>query len=248
MPKIKKGSSKKSRKASDAKDGAITAEEEQKHKEADEKDAEEYRYNTKKEKENAEAKGFLGKLWPYTAPRKYVYLGILISIIQGTQMPVFAIFIVKLLFGMQNPDFDKVRDVANTWCLAMLILGVIALITGTIQKGMFGILGENVAKKMREELYKSFLSKHQGWFDVRAHSPGSLSSSLATDAQIVNGAATEGIAVQFESSCSLIAGIVIGFYYSWKVSLVCFACVPFMVAASIIQAKFQMGFEEAAAK
>lgn len=149
-------------------------------------------------------------------------------------MPVFAIFIVKLLFGMQNIEFDVVKDTAETWCLWMLIIAIVALITGTIQKGMFGILGENVAKKMREELYKSFLSKHQGWFDIRAHSPGSLSSSLATDAQIVNGAATEGIAVQFESTCSLLAGIIIGFYYSWKVSLVCFACVPFMVAASII--------------
>lgn len=75
-------------------------------------------------------------------------------------MPFFAIFIVKLLFGMQDPDFDVVRDTANTWCLWMFIVAVLALITGTIQKSMFGILGENVAKKMREELYKSFLSKH----------------------------------------------------------------------------------------
>lgn len=83
MPSFKKGSSKRSRKTSDVKDGAQTKEEEEKHKAADEKDAEEFRFNIKKEKENAEAKGFAGKLWPYTAPRKYVYIGILISIIQG---------------------------------------------------------------------------------------------------------------------------------------------------------------------
>lgn len=90
--------------------------------------------------------------------------------------------------------------------------------------------------KMRQELYKSFLSKHQGWFDVRKHSPGSLSSTLATDAQIVNGAATEGIAVQMEATCSLLVGIIVGFVYSWKISLICLATVPFMVVASVIQA------------
>lgn len=161
-------------------------------------------------------------------------------------MPVFAIFITKLLFEYQHWDYDVVRDSAKKWCLYMFLVAVAALITGTLQKLMFGILGENIAKKMREELYKSFLSKHQGWFDIRSHSPGSLSSSLATDAQVVNGAATEGVAIQIESTCSLLAGIIIGFYYSWRVSLVCLATVPFMVVASVIQAKFQMGFEDAA--
>lgn len=110
-------------------------------------------------------------------------------------MPIFAIFITKLLFEFQVPDYDEVRASARKWCLYMFLVGIAALITGTLQKLMFGILGENIAKKMREELYKSFLSKHQGWFDIRAHSPGSLSSSLATDAQVVNGAATEGVAI-----------------------------------------------------
>lgn len=89
VPTLKPGSSKArrsrkgSRKGSDIKDGAITKEEEEKHKAADEKDAEEHRFNVKKEKEAEEAKGFFGKLWPYTSPRKYVYLGFLISMIQG---------------------------------------------------------------------------------------------------------------------------------------------------------------------
>jgi len=127
-----------------------------------------------------------------------------------------------------------VKEVANEYCLYMVLIAFAAFFTGAIQKLFFGILGENIAKKMREELYMSFLSKHQGWFDIRAHSPGSLSSSLATDAQVVNGAATEGVGIQIESSFALLGGICIGFYYSWKISLVCFACLPFMVAASVI--------------
>lgn len=247
MPSLSKKQSSKRRAPSAVKlAGGITKEEEEKHKEADEKDAEDNAFNDKKEKEMQSA-SFLQKLWPYTRPSSYVYLGFFISVVQGAQMPIFAIYIVKQLFTMgtvtpinEPPyyelDTDTIKEDTKKWCLAMLIIGIFALFTGLFQKFVFGIVGENIAMKMRQELYKSFLSKHQGWFDVRKHSPGSLSSTLATDAQIVNGAATEGIAVQMEATCSLLVGIIVGFVYSWKISLICLATVPFMVVASVIQA------------
>lgn len=75
-------------------------------------------------------------------------------------MPIFAIFLVKMLFGFSDPRFEVVKDTANKYCLAMLMIAVAAFITGSIQKWLFGIVGETIAKKMRIELYKSFLSKH----------------------------------------------------------------------------------------
>ena len=82
MPKFsKKGSSKKQRSVkAPVNAGGITAEEEAKHKEADEKDAKEYAFNNKKEAEMGKA-NFFSKLWPYTRPSSFVLLGFLISLV-----------------------------------------------------------------------------------------------------------------------------------------------------------------------
>ena len=42
-----------------------------------------------------------------------------------------------------------------------------------------------------------------------------------------------------EGGMALLVGIVVGFYLSWLEALVCLACVPFMVIATVIGVKFQ---------
>ena len=90
---------------------------------------------------------------------------------------------------------------------------------------------------MRRNLYEAMIKKSVGWFDARDNSPGILTSVLASDVQTLNGVSTEGLAVIIESSFALIVGIVIGFSYNWKVSLVALGCTPFMVLGGFINAK-----------
>jgi len=90
-----------------------------------------------------------------------------------------------------------------------------------------------------------------GWFDHRENAPGVLTSVLASDVQTLNGASTEGLAVILESFFAIVCGIILGFVFSWKVSLVALGCVPFMMLGGSINAKFQAGmsgFDEAAYK
>jgi len=47
---------------------------------------------------------------------------------------------------------------------------------------VFGAIGENVTLKMRMDLYVSILAKNIGWFDHKNHTPGVLSSTMATEA------------------------------------------------------------------
>lgn len=83
-----------------------------------------------------------------------------------------------------------------------------------------------------------------GWFDQRDNAPGVLTSVLASDIQTLNGASTEGLAVMCESFFALACGIALGFSFSWRVSLVAFGCIPFMVAGGSINAKFQAGMSD----
>lgn len=91
---------------------------------------------------------------------------------------------------------------------------------------------------MRKSLYQSILKKHIGWFDDKENTPGVLSSTMATEAQTINGVVAGGLATSLQAFFSVLAGIGIGFYFNWKLSLVCLGCVPFMILGGIMNAKF----------
>lgn len=76
--------------------------------------------------------------------------------------------------------------------------------------------------------------KSIGWFDLKENAPGVLTSTLASEVQTLNGASTEGASVIAESFFALVAGLIIGFCYSWKITLVCLGCTPFLAAAGFI--------------
>lgn len=51
----------------------------------------------------------------------------------------------------------------------------------------------------------------------------------------------EGLASSMEAGCAVMVGVAIGFVYDWKISLVCLACVPFMILGGLMNVKQQAG-------
>lgn len=185
--------------------------------------------------------GFLSKLSPHTKPRAYVAFGLLTSIVQGSIFPIFAIFIMKEIFILGNEDFYTPSDwdnKAREQIIYMAIAAFVSLLSAFAQKSSFGLVGENITLAMRSSLYKAYLTKHMGWFDNRDNAPGILTSALANDTSILNGASTEGIAVIFEATFAILVGIIIGFSYNWKIALVALCCTPFFAVGAAINAKF----------
>lgn len=71
-----------------------------------------------------------------------------------------------------------------------------------------------------------------------------LTGVLASDVQTLNGVSTEGLAIIVETFFALGTGIIIGFIFNWKISLVALGCTPFMMLGGTINAKFQAGLSE----
>lgn len=112
-------------------------------------------------------------------------------------MPWFGILLSKMLFvlnGWYGPDTDTIRSKSDHYCLLMFVAALIALFTGFSQKFCFGVIGENVTLKIRKQLYSSILMKHIGFFDEKENAPGVISSSMASDCQVINGVSAEGLA------------------------------------------------------
>jgi hypothetical protein len=82
-----------------------------------------------------------------------------VLLINGAVFPVFGVFITKMLFALMNTDMDKLRSESDTWCLGMLICALVAFFAMSLGKSLFGVVGENLTKSVRVELYKSLITK-----------------------------------------------------------------------------------------
>ena len=69
--------------------------------------------------------------------------------------------------------------------------------------------------KIRTILYQSILEKDIGFFDYRENNASVLTSAMAQDTSVINGASSESLGPYTEALFALLAGIIFGFVYSW---------------------------------
>lgn len=109
----------------------------------------------------AATQSYFTRLLAFNQPRYNIFIGILMSIMQGALMPVFGGVMAKMLFVLMNVyDLVAMRTEANKWCGLMLAFAFIALLTGFGQKFSFGVIGENVTSNIRRTLYRKIITKH----------------------------------------------------------------------------------------
>lgn len=107
---------------------------------------------------------------------------------------------------------------------------------------MFALSGENMTKRLRSDCFKAMLKQDLEWFDKPNNNVGSLTTRLAVETAAVQGATGVKIGNILMNISNLGVGIVLAFYYSWVITLVIIAFMPFMVISGILQTKLLTGF------
>lgn len=81
---------------------------------------------------------------------------------------------------------------------------------------------------MRLKLFESIIYKSIQWFDNKDRAPGILGNILSEDIGALNGLTTEHFAILIEATLGLVFGILIAFFYTWKLGLITLAMIPFV--------------------
>ena len=168
-------------------------------------------------------RGVFKRLFQLNRPMVLVITGLICSLTSGAIMPVFAIFFTKMLFSMMSTNTNDIKSGVDKYAGLIMMMAVIAFVSINIQRYSFGMLSQNMIRKLRAELYLNILRKQIGWFDNHDNSPGQIISILSGDIQTVNGASTESVAAMFESFLELLLGVALALFYEWRVALVMLA-------------------------
>ncbi|KAL6475849.1 hypothetical protein MHYP_G00143480 [Metynnis hypsauchen] len=106
---------------------------------------------------------------------------------------------------------------------------------------MFGKSGEILTMRLRSQAFKAILRQEIGWFDDHNNAVGVLTTKLATDASLVKGAAGSRLGLATGSVCSLAIAVVVAFCFSWQLTFLILACIPFLTGANFIQMRAASG-------
>ncbi|KAF3694887.1 Bile salt export pump ATP-binding cassette sub-family B member 11 Sister of P-glycoprotein [Channa argus] len=174
--------------------------------------------------------------WPY------MLVGSLGAAVNGSVNPIYALLFSQILGTFAIGDLDEQRSQINGICVLFCTVAVTSFFSQFLQGYAFAKSGELLTRRLRKVGFQAMLRQEIGWFDDPRNSPGALTTRLATDASMVQGATGSQIGMIVNSLTSIGASFIIAFYFSWKLTLVIMCFLPLIGLSGVFQAKMLTGF------
>ncbi|PIO69295.1 ABC transporter transmembrane region [Teladorsagia circumcincta] len=181
--------------------------------------------------------------WPF------IMFAVFSSVVQGCVFPAFSLFFSQIInvFSKQPGD-PTLKQEGHFWALMFLVLGAVQATTMIIQCFFFGMSAERLTMRLRSKIFKNVMRMDATYFDMPRHSPGKITTRLATDAPNVKSALDYRFGSVFSSVVSVCSGVGIALYFGWQMAILTIAIFPLAAVGQAIQMKFMSGRATADAK
>ncbi|XP_065051927.1 ATP-dependent translocase ABCB1-like isoform X2 [Rhopilema esculentum] len=175
--------------------------------------------------------------WPYLA------LGSVFAGMAGAFPVGFAVIISEIIkiFSFKS-NVKEMRSKAEFWSLMFVVLGVGSGVAILVSSYLFSVAGEILTRRLRELLFQAILRQDISFFDEPTHSTGALSARLASDASGVQGATSIRLSTLVQVVVMGLSAIIVSFVYSWKLTLLIFAFIPFLLLAGAMYTSINTSF------
>ncbi|XP_073702287.1 bile salt export pump [Garra rufa] len=185
----------------------------------------------------------VARILKYNRPEwPYMVLGSLGAAINGSVNPIYALLFSEILGTFSIQDLGEQKRQINGICILFVSIGVMSFFSQFLQGYSFAKSGELLTRRLRKVGFQAMLTQEIGWFDNPINSPGALTTRLATDASMVQGATGSQIGMVVNSLFNIGASFIIAYYFSWKLSLVVTCFLPLIGLSGVFQAKMLTGF------
>lgn len=167
----------------------------------------------------------------YTKPGSCVVAGIAFTCIFAVIAPFYGWFIMAAMNAINASVFEEknVLDESQIWIILMAVGAAVIGLTKAISYCLLARVTENVITGVRSDLYRKIIQKDIGWHDHNENSASVMTSTLASDVQLLKGIGTEGLSAKIEGIVALLTALILTGVFSWPMLLVGLACTPFIL-------------------
>lgn len=125
--------------------------------------------------------------------------------------------------------------------ILFIIVGIITGVGTFLHMHMFGLAGVRMTTRIRKMVFSAMLKQDMGWYDEDKNSVGALCARLSTDAAAIQGATGTRVGSMLQAFSTLVIGISISLYFTWKMTLVAVVSIPLVLGAVFFEARVMGG-------
>ncbi|XP_050450090.1 multidrug resistance protein homolog 49 isoform X4 [Cataglyphis hispanica] len=189
---------------------------------------------------------------PYDAPLTRIFalnkpewlhnlIGCLAAATVGASFPAFAVLFGEVYYVLSLQDPDEITRRTVNFSILFIIVGVLTGIGTFLQMYMFGLAGVRMTTRIRRMAFTAMLKQDMGWYDEDSNSVGALCARLSSDASAVQGATGTRVGAMLQAFSTLVIGIGLSMYYTWKMTLVSVVSIPLVLGAVFFEARVMGG-------
>lgn len=125
---------------------------------------------------------------------------------------------------------DEILDEMTTYAIYYCIIGAVVLVVAYGQVAFWMTAAERQAHRIRQACLFNILRQDIGWFDT--HDPAELNTRLGDDVLKIQDGIGDKVGTFWQWSFCSLTGIIIGFVYGWKLTLVILGISPVLVVTA----------------
>ncbi|PBC34312.1 Multidrug resistance protein [Apis cerana cerana] len=157
--------------------------------------------------------------WPYNI------IGCLAAAMVGASFPAFAVLFGEVYYVLGLQDDEEVRRETVNFSILFLVVGVVTGLGTFLQMYMFGLAGVRMTTRIRKITFAAMLKQEMGWYDEDTNS----------------GATGTRVGAILQALSTLVLGIGLSMYYTWKMTLVSVVSIPLVLGAVFFEARVMSG-------
>ena len=164
-----------------------------------------------------------------------MFLACLGAAIVGGLTPANGVMMGNAMNGL-NSKYETVRyDKGLKYALLFLLIAFLQGLGNSLMNWQFMLLGASLMRAYRKKILSKYLQIHLSFFDLAINSPGSLLTKLSIDTTQLNSLMLTILGSTVQCSVVLIVGLTLGCIYEYRLTLIMFCFVPFIVASMVIR-------------
>ena len=196
-------------------------------------------YNRMKEKKNIEFSIFsISKLFNIVKDKKkLVIIGIISSVLLGTSMTLSGYFFGFTINALSQTKIQKLNSYTYLWGSIYSLNSIFIQLFLFLKVYCLEIISSLLTANLRKMILKKYLELNMSFYDKIENSPGALLSKLSMDTIQLNSIFQMIVGDLFHSFGALISGLTLASYYDWRLTIVSFCFIPFIITSNLFIAK-----------
>ena len=195
--------------------------------------------NETNEKNNAKISSFSVKKLFDIVKEKHILIkiGIISSFLLGISITFSGHYFGFIVNSLSQEKISILNSSTNLFGTIYSINSFFIQILLFLKLYFLSVISSFLTSNLRKMLLKKYLQLDLSFYDEIENSPGALLSKLSIDTIQLNSIFQMIIGDLFHCFGSLLSGLLLSMYYDWRLSIVSFCFIPFIITSNILIAK-----------